>query len=306
MYIINTGENRFDFEPELKQLFAHNFTLMINKNEIIKMRNEGIITDRDMEIVKFLFKMKFATMYQIYNLLNTPLENINLKTRLDKLVGYRVLNKFILHDGTCEEIPKDALEIYCLDLGGRYLLENYSNEDTTDWVTTINMKTSELIAKNLVITEFYLQLIKTCPNKLSYVKIEPELRVGKKNIIPHMEFALKINDEYKYFIVEVVRDYDFPVFVRDKIEKLEGLLKTNAWKKYFPSEESEPILLIVADSDKNALETAKIITETSEIDKYRLTTDERIKKPLYELGAFLKYVPEEKKLQEIKAITFKP
>lgn len=306
MYIADTGIDKFDFQPDLKQLFANVFTLNIGKNEIIKMRNNNVITDRDMEITKFLFKFKFATARQIYKLLKIDPANINLKARLDKLVMYRVLNKFMLHDGTHEKIEADALEIYCLDLGGRYLLANYSNEDTNDWTSTVNMKASELIAKNLVVTEFYLRLIETCPEKLVYFKVDPELRVAKKTVMPSFEFALKINGQNKYFLGEVVRDYDFPILFRDKVEKLESLLKTNAWKKYFYDSDSEPALLIFADNDKNALEASKIITETSEIDKFRLTTDERMNRVLYETGAFLKYVKEENALQEIKAVTFSP
>lgn len=51
-----------------KQTFQNKFTSSISKNEVIKMKNEGKLTDRDLEIAKFLFKFRFATVEQIYTL----------------------------------------------------------------------------------------------------------------------------------------------------------------------------------------------------------------------------------------------
>jgi len=291
---------------DLKQTFENKFTLNIGKNEIIKMKNNNVITERDLKIAKFLFQFRFATARQICELLGEDPSKVHLKNRLDKLVKYRVLNKFMLSDIEEESIAPDALEIYCLDLGGRYLLSHYSNEDTTDWYTTVNMKSSEIISKNLLTTEFFIRLIQTCPQKLVYFKVEPELRVGKKNVVPHFELCMKINGQNKYFIGEVVREFDLPIYFREKVAKLEELLTTNAWKKYYFDSPTPPILFVFADSDLSALEAAKIITETSQIRHFRLSTDERIQRRLYETGAFLRYLEEQEMLQEIRAVTFQP
>lgn len=291
---------------DLKQTFENKFNLNIGKNEIIKMKNNNVITDRDIQIAKFLFQFKFATADQIYKLLGEDKTKVNLKNRLDKLVKYRVLNKFMLSDFEEDEVALDAYQIYCLDLGGRYLLSHYSNEDTTDWYSTVNMKTSEIISKNLLATEIFLRVRETVKGKLLYFNIEPEFRVGKKNVIPSFEMAMNVNGQNKYFIGECVREYDFPVTMRDKVFKLESLVTTNAWKKYYYDADQPPILFIFADSDMTALESGKLISETSEIKNFRLSTDERIQRVLYETGAFLRYLPEQDVLQEIKAVTFKP
>lgn len=291
---------------DLKQTFENKFTLNIGKNEIIKMKNNNVITDRDIKIAKFLFQFKFATSEQIYKLLGEDSSKVNLKNRLDKLVKYRVLNKFMLSSLEEEKILPDALEIYCLDLGGRYLLSHYSNEDTTDWYSTTNMKISEIISKNLLTTEFFIRIMQTCPDKISHFKVEPELRVGKKNIVPSFEMCMKINGQSKYFIGEAIREYDFPVYLRERVGKLESLLTTNAWKKYYYDSDSAPILFGFADSDLTALEAGKLITETSEIRNFRLSTDQRIQRELFETGAFLRYLEDKDVLQEIIAVTFKP
>lgn len=305
MYIQNTDEVVV-IPADLKQTFENKFTLNVGKNEIIKMKNNNVITDRDIKIAKFLFQFKFATARQIYMLLEENLAKINLKNRLDKLVKYRVLNKFMLSAHEEESIREDALEIYCLDLGGRYLLSHYSNEDTTDWYSTVNMKSSEIISKNLLTTEFFLQVMNTCPNKISHFKVEPELRVGKKNVVPNFEMSMNINGQKRYFIGEAVREYDFPIHIRERVGKLESLITTNAWKKYYYDSEQPPVLFLFADSDLTALEVGKLVTETSDIRNFRLSTDERIQRKLYETGAFLRYREEQDVLQEIKAVTFRP
>ena len=309
------GDNITQIEEGFRQVFQNAFTLNIGQKEIIKMKNNGVITDRDLEIAKFLFKFRFATLEQIYSYLevlnkdkNEEMSSINnINNRLNKLVNYRILNKFMLtEDLTADKIAPEALEIFCLDLGGRYLLANYSNEDTSDWYTTENMKASEIINKNLAVTNFYLSLIKTIPDKVVFFTLEPKMNIGKQVIIPSFDMCLKIGGNNSYFIGEIVRTYDFPIHFRDKAFKLESLIQSNAWKKYYYDAPTPPVLFLFADSDMTALESSQLMTEATEIRRFRVTTDERVKKPLYEMGAFLRYSEERNVLQEIKATTFLP
>lgn len=305
MYIRNIEDWQV-IPADLKQTFQNKFTNNVAKNEVIKMKNEGVITDRDLEVAKFLFKFRFATLNQIHKFLGQDSSMNSLKSRLEKLVQYRVLNKFMLGEEEEGHLCPDAFTIYCLDLGGKYLLTHYSNEDTSDWYVITNMKASEIISKDILATEFYLRLKETCPNKLIYFNLNPELRVARKNVVPSFEMCLKINDQNRYFIGEVVRQYDFPLNFRQKAEKIENLLITNAWKKYYYDSDLEPILFIFAENDMVAKESGKVISETTSIQNFRISTDERIQKVLFETGAFLKYMPELQVLKEIKAVTFKP
>lgn len=311
---IKQGENISQIKEGMKQVFDHNFTINVGQKEIIKMKNAGVITDRDLAIAKFLFQFKFATAEQIHDYLSLTKTKDNevgslnnITNRLNKLVKYRVLNKFMLTDDLTEEkILSEALNFYCLDLGGRYLLANYSNEDTSDWYSVINMKGSEIINKDLCVTEFYLSLMKTIPEKLVYFNPEPDIRVGKSNINPSFDMCLDNSGNKSYFVGEVVREYDFPVYFREKAYKLENLFESNGWKKYYYNSPTPPVLFILADTDKTAFEVSKMITETTEMQRFRVTTDKRMKKPLYEVGAFLRYSEKDEVLQEIKATMFLP
>lgn len=317
---------------DLEQVFENKFTINIGQKEIVKMRNNGAITDRDLTLAKFLFKFRFATFNQIYRYLeliaileaklgtNSKIEGeavetieisseVGIKNRLEKLVKYRILNKFYLADIVEAESVKekqDALPIYCLDLGGRYLLANYSSEDTTDWYTTVNMKASILVRKSLIATQFYLRILETGSSNMEYFNIEPEMRASNKNIIPLFDVCFNINNIKSYFIGEVVNSYDMPVNFRDRVFKLESLLETNAWKKYYYDSNSSPVLLLIADTDETALEIGRLITGVTEMNKFRITTEERMKRSLHDLGAFIKYVQERDEIQEIRAMTFAP
>lgn len=50
-----------------KQVFMNKFTTTVSKNEVIKMFNEGKLTDKDLLICEFLFNNKFATLKKIVN-----------------------------------------------------------------------------------------------------------------------------------------------------------------------------------------------------------------------------------------------
>lgn len=292
-------------DADLKQTFANKFTLNIGKTEIIKMKNNNVLTERDVKIAKFLFQFRFATVEQIHSFLGEKSTIENLRGRLEKLTHYRILNKFMLGAYEYDNIQPEAFEIYCLDLGGRYLLANYSNEDTTDWYSAVNMVGSEIVSKRLFITQFYIRLRETLGSRLVHFRAEPEFRSGKKTIIPSFDFSIQEGLLTRNYIGEVVREFDFPVNFREKAAKLEQLLTTNAWKKYYYDLDEVPVLFVFGEDDYNALDAAKMITHTTEIERVRFSTDERILQDLSEAGTFLKFNLENGVLQETKAKIFK-
>lgn len=313
MYIKNT-QVPVKIQEGLKQTFFNKFSNSISKHEVVRMKNEEIFTDRDVEISKFLFKFKFATLEQIYTYLK--LKNfltqkngedqkettiISIRTRLNKLVKNRILNKFALSVVEENSIPEDALTIYCLDLGGKFLLSNYSNVDTTDWYTSVNLKDSLHISKDLFTTEFYLKLLNTIPDKLLHFETTPLRKSEKINMIPNFDFGINHFGQKKYFIGEVVREADLPIALGKKMVKLERLINTNAWKKYYFDTETPPILLLLSENDLIALDSGRIV-QGAAIDRFRLTTYERMMDELSK--AFLAYVPDVNKLKVVNSFVF--
>jgi len=301
-----------------KQIFQNKFTSNISKNQILKMKEENVLTDRDLEIAIFLFEFRFATLEQIYQYLKLKgiltqkkvVENeevretsINsIKGRLDKLVINRVLNKFSLSLYNTDKIQSDSLIFYCLDLGGKFLLSHYSNKDVYDWYTSVNLKTSSLISKDIAATQFYLKLLEQSNDKLKYFITYPLRKFNKTSIVPTFEFCLMNNGMPNYFLVEVVRDCDVILEFPQKVEKLEMLLNTNSWKKYYYGNNNPPILFILAENDLVALDVGRVIANTTSIDRFRITTDEKINGNL--TTAFMKYLKEEDMLKLMKLNIF--
>ena len=302
MYIKNISEK---IKPDMKQIFERKFIINISKNEIIKMKNSGYITDVDMEIVRFLFEFRFATLEQIKKFLNE--DNTDLvKKKMKKLTTQRVLNRFMLSPYELDKVEDDGLFFYCLDVGGIHLLLHYSTDERVfDWTTTLNMVSSEMVSKLVSVVDIYLNFKKNCPEIITSFRVNPELRVGKKVMYPSFELVIESKGEKKVFIGEVVKDLDVPVLLRDKVLKIENLLNTKAIKKYYYDVTSDPIILLIGENDEIALESSRLITSCTEITNFRVSTEERAstKKPHLK-GAFLKY--QDGKLEEIAAQTFKP
>lgn len=316
-YIKNTENGKIpEIQDGLKQTFQYQSTASVSRHVIAKMKEEDTLKDRDLEISKFLFRFRFATLEQIYQYLKitgfiTRSEtadgevretSINsIKARLDKLVSYKVLNKFQLGLIQYKKIEQDSFQIYCLDWGGKYLLANYSNEDTSNWYSSENLKASCHISKDLAVTNIYLKILENCGDRLVAFEKTPVRRCENTNIVPTFDFTIEYMGTFKHFICEDIKSFDLPVDFRKKALKLEKLLTTNAWRKYYFETENPPILLLFGESDNEALDSARIIAGQTEIKNFRVNTEERV---LEDLSIFFKYIEEKDTLQRVKVNVF--
>lgn len=308
-YLKRTDVNGFyDIEDDMRQVFHHEFNKNVYKNEIIKMKQEGSITEEDLRVAKLLFKYRFGTLEQIHEAIGSEKSINAFHSRLEKLLQYRIINKFMLSYAQDERIQPDAFTVYCLDVGGHSLLTHFSNEDDLlDWFYILNVVTSEIVARNLMVMEAYIAFKRTNPSGLKYFKPMPELRIGRKTMVPAFEIVFEQKGRPVYFLGEVMRRQDTPQLFRDKAQKWNQLLKTNTWRKYYGHDsEKPPVLLVFTADDVTALSASKVLNETAELDVFRLTTEERIKKPLYEKGVFLKYAPVQRQLKTTSIVNFRP
>lgn len=317
MYIENTHGLK-SIPDGYKQIFRNKFTNNISKTEILRMKEEDILTNRDLEIVSFLYDFKFATLDQIYRYLKikgvltqkkfeegeevreTSINSI--RGRLDKLVLNRVLNKFSLslYD---DKIQPDAMIFYCVDLGGKFLLSNYSTKDVLEWHFGLNLKTSSLISKDVATTQFYLEVLDKSNDDLEYFITTPLRKCDKMNIIPNGEFLLTKNGGKKFFLVEVIREFDSSIDIKNKMNKLDMIFSTNAWKKYYYEDTNPPILFVLCENEELALHVGRLIHNGTTIDRFRLTTDEKLVNDDLSV-AFMKYLGDEDTLKNVKINIF--
>lgn len=315
-YIKNNYEG-YIFDTELSQAFTNKPTTLVDEKNIIKLRSEKHISDSDMEIAKFLFNHRFATsklLLQFLKRFNKTEEE--LRRDLSRLTKHRIVNSFALIDtsefknGVRPEIPHDALLIYCLDIGGRVLIGHFYNADTTEWYTTENMRSAEKVGKDLVKNNFLIQLMNDTNffnNRDNYFKTDPVYSVNKTRVVPSFEMRIAVKNEFKYYVGDIVRKDEFPGF-REHLFKLDSIMATNAWKKYFHEIEKHPTILFVCENDTHALEVAKMVVNGTSFNPstdFRITTDERMKRGLGEKGAFLAYNDKLDMLSERSMAAFK-
>lgn len=284
--------------------YAPSATTSVSERKLAELYAKSIINNDDIEVVKFLYKFAMATPEQIMKALRLDNEE-SLKQRMNKLIQYRVLNRFIFVDGVESVIPSDALIIYTVDAGGALLLRHFSmEEDCDNWRIDEILMSAVKVSKRLLVVDFYLRLREECPTRLRFFQIEPVLTVNKVKIIPRFVFALEIEGMQKFFVGDVAVEEELITpdgnKMLNKIARFETLLTTQGWRKYY-EDETEPILIMLSDVDNAALRLATAISAT-EIRQCRYTTAERFLKPLGQLGAFLKF--EDDKLKEVRATIF--
>ena len=187
------------------------------------------ISIMDIKLCEFLHKFKMATLDQINRYFELIGCNKNWSYRLDKLnKSYNLINEIKLSNEKNEEIT-----CYTLDIGGMYLLNNYSKEDVNPRIDdlTSQRKTFDSmfqihphsVIKSLICTDIYLNKLK----KFNIVSIENRFRIresisltdsekecGKSSFL-NLKIDLMLNIEQTKKTV-----YFMKVIIDDKIEKI--------------------------------------------------------------------------------------
>ena len=294
-----------------KQMFMNKFTTTVSKNEVIKMFNEGKLTNKDLLVCEFLFNNRFATLYQINAMLKANGHTDLQSQRAFKLSQNRIINRFVMaEDGEEVDFNDDGKVVYCLDIGGKYLLTHYSTVDTTEWLTSNNMMSQDIIENVLMANEVYVKLLSTVKDKLVTFGILEERRVGKQSTTIDFDFGIQSGETVKYYIGNFVRENDMPKNFQNKAVKLESLISTNGWKKYYFGGETAPACFFIGQDDAFALNIATQINECYAFSgKDRYSSFARLmEKNLYDRDTFLKYENNgiEKSFKSSKIASFVP
>ena len=295
-------KERTDIYPDgYEQLFFYtpSPTLSVSMATIVSLIQKKQIRKSDIELISFLYEFTMASVEQLALLFDPEQDEQNMKSTLDKLVKMRILNKFCLAED--EKVYNDnAYIIYCIDKGGAELLKHYQNgEDYNNFRIEKMVLPTLKVWKHLVVVDFYIRLLESCPNKLMMFQVKPTVPLGKQRIVPHFGLCVNHNDEDKFFVGDVVFATDVSVMATrserfvEKAVQLENLLCTNVYKKCF-GYTVPPTLLIITEDEETLARVADIISTTNigNCTQYRLTTPERLKKNLGEKGVFVAYKDE--------------
>lgn len=266
----------------LNQVFYHNNITMSKKNELINKKLNGEINNMHIEIVRFIFKRRFATPEQILKYCDIngffykggKVDIDCLNAELDKLKGMTILNTFFLSSEEQPAVlpiaPEDAEIIYCAGYGAYEILTNYASEAVYGWDETSMCRDSASISRNLCVTQWHVNILESVRENLTYIRTEPDFIVksgGKiKGFMTAADFLIKKDNEARYFIVDAFRDLDSPDYIREKLNNVNSLLTTKAYLRYYPDAARVPDYIIVADNETTLL---NIATEMSNITKLK-------------------------------------
>lgn len=297
-----------DIPQGYKQTFQNRWSNNISKNQILTERYEDKITDRDIEMLKFIAQFRFVTGEQVFRMLmikdltdkEQTSEN-SIVIRLDKLVKKRLINRFMLDLNVQPEIHEDALSMYCLDYGGKLLLENYTNDEfLMGWKPAeFNICSADVIANDIAIVDIYLKILESVGEKLVAFHTRVAMCYDKQYVLFPFEFTIQHNGELKYFLGDTMTALEVMSKFRTKIDKFDKILSSNAWKKYYPEDSNQPMLLFFVEDMNSANEVARMTAETG-IDRFRVTTDDLFKKEMS--IAFMSY--KEGELKQGKSAVF--
>lgn len=307
-------------EQDYTQYFQNVFTAKISKDKIISDYASGQLTKRDLSIARFLLQFRFARLEEIAEYLRlfgyldkedgTVASLQSVRNRLDKLVHNRIINRFILAEGELNQVPTDALQLYCLDLGGRFLLDHFA-VDTNEWRSAENFKSSDIISRALTASHLYLQIIQVLgPDKVQSFRMNPVLPIHRGFYMPTCAFTLIHNDEPRHFLVDIVRKRDImavestPPLFQTRIDRLLSFAygRNSFWKRDFDSEAGTPPITFFICEDDDMMKRLGRTIHVYGVSRFRMTTDARIQGEL--ATAFCQYSPEFNRLSQVKSAIF--
>ena len=213
------------------------------------------ISIMDIKLCEFLHRFKMATLDQINRYFSIIGLNKNWSSRLEKLnKSYNLINEITLYDDNSKVVV-----CYTLDIGGMYLLHNYSSEDVNSRVDdlTSQRKTYDSmfqihphsVLKSLICAEIYLrELVKSniigMENRFrireSIELTNEEIEAGKSPFLNlKIDLMLNLNKgvDSAYFIKVIVEDEVDKICLY--IEKFNKFIENRAYIDKYCSLEAE-------------------------------------------------------------------
>lgn len=276
---VKENHKGYIFDSSLVQCWQNKFIANATmEREIVRKKMNGDVGQAEIDAAAFCYEHVVATEDMLRIVCNAA-DDKDFRDKLDKLVLYRVLNRFILcNDDRSRDFPKDAMWFYTLDLAGKYLLEHYWKNYADRWSTGTPGLCVEKISRALVAGEFHVKLLDSCPNKLKEFKCRT-YRQGRESATLSFEFRLEVtrDDEIvkRYFIGDVIRSFEDEADMRERINFISSICSTKAWQRLWPYSGDVPVVLFVVE-DETKIEELINYLRMYKIPKFFITTDVEI------------------------------
>ena len=271
---IKTSEIKLDYfkiKDNLFQTFKNpNFSFRSVANvDIARKMQDGKISRDVIELVKFVFQVRFATHDQISRGIG---KEVSDKT-IDELVRLNYLNVFTLGEFREDHYSakESDLKIYVLDYAGIYVL-NYEGVDTSNWRYTDYFKSSRVVRNNLVQGEVVIAFRSLKRLRVREYKENPEFRIGPTEVNTDFSFSLSQPEEGSLpmnFIGFISENGYEDLNLSDRLRKVNSVFnETKAGLKYYPlGQQTMPVLLVIAQTSTDIAHikrTAEVVGRTTD------------------------------------------
>lgn len=258
-------------------------------------------------VVDFLRSFGFATLQQLTQMLEQ--RGINpegLENVLNEYLELRIVNFCIAAAMDMPEIPEDALRIYCLDYGATFILSHFASTNMVGWLSTDSIRPIRLVVMYLATVRFFLAMSEAKCDDLHYFRPIPDINIGKRITRFSADFQIRNGFTERNFILEVLRNSDFPVDWMKKVDQIEQFLNPKICERYYGE---APIFILLAENNAIALEAAEILARRLPKAMFRVTTDKELQKGMAR-AKFYKFVPaageKPARLAAVRAALFSP
>lgn len=220
----------------------------------------GAISRRDIEMLGFLARHKVATVSQLARACYAGKKKVG--DRLRRFAGWRFLDSFSWVDGNRHTKPV----VYCPGPGGIALLQEHNRQATAQvklggW----HRRTAFDIAALLLANEFVLR----AGTAVNGYTAEPHYKIGSAKLAPTAAFLAGET----VLVMRVLRGHEHLSRFKSELPLYEQLIEGSAG---LDKGGKRPVLLLVCESDRQALDLGHFIAARSTLTRYRFSTDHNI------------------------------
>lgn len=292
MKYVKQSKNYITIPDNYEQTFVNSNFAVINENSVVLQKYNGNIDNEDMTLIKFIHDMVIVTAEQIERFCKIKDITEGLK-RTENLITSAVLNKFFLTDEVkyTGVLPDDIRMFYCLQDGGRILLEKYREMDLVDWTQAKNCMSSRGIHKTLINTELYLEMLSIKEKFFSFEKTPYFPMSSSTTLRAGASFGLKTENGNVYLLSDCIKKNEDIASLKERFRRYETLIKTRRWKRFYHESFKRPVVCFIVDSDVFALAVGREISETAPnlLNYICFTTPERLLRGIQNENSALEY-----------------
>lgn len=228
----------------------------------LNVLREGVITNRDLEVLQYIYRFRFLSLSQIKSLAFPSLKVA--QRRMTRLYELQLVDRF---RPWCSVGSKEY--IYCIDHTGIFFVAAKLGKSVEGlgWRKRDNEVKLAYVNHFLKVAEVYIKL-----RRCVWIKnwqVEPELKSQHYNFRPdvYIEFS-KSRIEYEWFV-----EVDLGTEWRQKIEK-----KIIDYERYFIVNKRCPTVVFIADKSERLMQLENWVDDKKKLNqiKYEYKTFEQL------------------------------